>query len=191
MRDSTEVKFRDHKEEAWFAQGPRWRLAKSLAMREMELLVSWLLWVGSNSKLVNAAGRQPGVATSKGARTATATSTISHPPKAGHSGPHSEQTSLRSSRVSRDHARETKLAPPRLDLRSRASPNIAVATNQGQLRGIAAFSRALQTIASMASPLSAVRSARQVAHNVAGKRLLSDIAITRTGKPIIRLEGGR
>ncbi|KAH8670467.1 hypothetical protein BGZ61DRAFT_459421 [Ilyonectria robusta] len=43
----------------------------------------------------------------------------------------------------------------------------------------------------MASPLSAVRSARQVAHNVAGNRLLSDIAITRTGKPIIRLEGGR
>ncbi|KAF7544262.1 hypothetical protein G7Z17_g10094 [Cylindrodendrum hubeiense] len=43
----------------------------------------------------------------------------------------------------------------------------------------------------MASPLAAARSARKVAHNVAGKRLLSDIAITRTGKPIIRLEGGR
>ncbi|KPM38548.1 NADH-ubiquinone oxidoreductase subunit, mitochondrial [Neonectria ditissima] len=43
----------------------------------------------------------------------------------------------------------------------------------------------------MASPLSVARSARKVAHNVAGKRLLSDISITRTGKPIIRIEGGR
>jgi len=44
---------------------------------------------------------------------------------------------------------------------------------------------------SMASPLSAARSARKVVHNVAGKRFLSDISITRTGKPIIRVEGGR
>ncbi|KAH7322971.1 putative N6-adenine methyltransferase-domain-containing protein [Stachybotrys elegans] len=43
----------------------------------------------------------------------------------------------------------------------------------------------------MASPLSAVRSARTVAGNVAGKRYLSDVTITRTGKPIIRTEGGR
>ncbi|KAM5366380.1 hypothetical protein ACJZ2D_010571 [Fusarium nematophilum] len=43
----------------------------------------------------------------------------------------------------------------------------------------------------MASPLSAVRSARKVAINGAGRRFLSDISITRTGKPIIRVEGGR
>ncbi|KAK7416952.1 Protein-lysine N-methyltransferase efm5 [Neonectria punicea] len=43
----------------------------------------------------------------------------------------------------------------------------------------------------MASPLFVARSARKVAHNVAGRRLLSDISITRTGKPIIRIEGGR
>ncbi|KAH7129313.1 NADH-ubiquinone oxidoreductase 40 kDa subunit-like protein [Dactylonectria estremocensis] len=43
----------------------------------------------------------------------------------------------------------------------------------------------------MASPLSAMRSARKITHSVAGRRLLSDIAITRTGKPIIRTEGGR
>ncbi|KAF4463579.1 NADH-ubiquinone oxidoreductase 40 kDa subunit mitochondrial [Fusarium albosuccineum] len=43
----------------------------------------------------------------------------------------------------------------------------------------------------MASPLLAARSARNVAFNVAGKRFLSDISITRTGKPIIRVEGGR
>ncbi|KAF7563722.1 hypothetical protein G7046_g363 [Stylonectria norvegica] len=43
----------------------------------------------------------------------------------------------------------------------------------------------------MSSPLAAARSARKVAYNVAGRRLLSDIAITRTGKPILRVEGGR
>ncbi|KAI5460255.1 putative N6-adenine methyltransferase-domain-containing protein [Mariannaea sp. PMI_226] len=43
----------------------------------------------------------------------------------------------------------------------------------------------------MASPLSALRSARMASRHVSGKRLLSDIAITRTGKPIIRVEGGR
>jgi NADH dehydrogenase (ubiquinone) 1 alpha subcomplex subunit 9 len=43
----------------------------------------------------------------------------------------------------------------------------------------------------MASPLSAARSARLIVPNVAGKRFLSDVHITRTGKPIIRVEGGR
>jgi NADH dehydrogenase (ubiquinone) 1 alpha subcomplex subunit 9 len=43
----------------------------------------------------------------------------------------------------------------------------------------------------MVSPLFAARSARNVALNVTGKRFLSDISITRTGKPIIRVEGGR
>ncbi|KAF4334557.1 NADH-ubiquinone oxidoreductase 40 kDa subunit mitochondrial [Fusarium beomiforme] len=43
----------------------------------------------------------------------------------------------------------------------------------------------------MASPLFAARAARKAAFNVAGKRYLSDISITRTGKPIIRVEGGR
>lgn len=33
--------------------------------------------------------------------------------------------------------------------------------------------------------------ARRAAHKATGKRLLSDISITRTGKPIIRVEGGR
>lgn len=43
----------------------------------------------------------------------------------------------------------------------------------------------------MVSPLFAARSARRVAQNVGGKRFLSDITITRTGKPIYRGEGGR
>ncbi|KAM0360260.1 hypothetical protein HYE67_006356 [Fusarium culmorum] len=43
----------------------------------------------------------------------------------------------------------------------------------------------------MASPLLAARVARKTAFNVAGKRFLSDISITRTGKPIMRVEGGR
>ncbi|KAG5656630.1 hypothetical protein KAF25_010183 [Fusarium avenaceum] len=43
----------------------------------------------------------------------------------------------------------------------------------------------------MASPLLAARAARKAAFNVAGKRFLSDISITRTGKPIMRVEGGR
>ncbi|KOS23448.1 NADH-ubiquinone oxidoreductase 40 kDa subunit [Escovopsis weberi] len=43
----------------------------------------------------------------------------------------------------------------------------------------------------MASPLAAARSVRSIARNVGGKRALSDITITRTGKPIIRVEGGR
>ncbi|KAF5548463.1 NADH-ubiquinone oxidoreductase 40 kDa subunit mitochondrial [Fusarium napiforme] len=43
----------------------------------------------------------------------------------------------------------------------------------------------------MASPLFAARAARKAAFSVAGKRYLSDISITRTGKPIIRVEGGR
>ncbi|KAH7212365.1 putative N6-adenine methyltransferase-domain-containing protein [Fusarium oxysporum Fo47] len=43
----------------------------------------------------------------------------------------------------------------------------------------------------MASPLFAARAARKAAFNVAGKRYLSDISITRTGKPIMRVEGGR
>ncbi|KAK0384223.1 hypothetical protein NLU13_8311 [Sarocladium strictum] len=43
----------------------------------------------------------------------------------------------------------------------------------------------------MVSPLVAARSAGKAAHNVAGKRFLSDITITRTGKPILRTEGGR
>ncbi|GKU02678.1 nadh-ubiquinone oxidoreductase 40 kda mitochondrial [Fusarium langsethiae] len=43
----------------------------------------------------------------------------------------------------------------------------------------------------MASPLLAARVARKASFNVAGKRLLSDISITRTGKPIMRVEGGR
>jgi NADH dehydrogenase (ubiquinone) 1 alpha subcomplex subunit 9 len=43
----------------------------------------------------------------------------------------------------------------------------------------------------MVSPLVAARMAGKAAHNVAGKRFLSDITITRTGKPILRTEGGR
>ncbi|RFN52020.1 nadh-ubiquinone oxidoreductase 40 kda subunit, mitochondrial [Fusarium flagelliforme] len=43
----------------------------------------------------------------------------------------------------------------------------------------------------MASPLLAARVARKATFNVAGKRFLSDISITRTGKPIMRVEGGR
>lgn len=47
------------------------------------------------------------------------------------------------------------------------------------------------TVARMASPSIAGRSARAAVHTVVGKRFLSDIAITRTGKPILRVEGGR
>ncbi|KAM3448418.1 hypothetical protein MY5147_009906 [Beauveria neobassiana] len=43
----------------------------------------------------------------------------------------------------------------------------------------------------MVSSVIAARSARTIVPNAAPKRLLSDIAITRTGKPIIRTEGGR
>ncbi|KAF4512163.1 hypothetical protein G6O67_001337 [Ophiocordyceps sinensis] len=43
----------------------------------------------------------------------------------------------------------------------------------------------------MASPLAAARSARTVAFNAVAKRQLSDISINRTGKPIVRVEGGR
>jgi NADH dehydrogenase (ubiquinone) 1 alpha subcomplex subunit 9 len=43
----------------------------------------------------------------------------------------------------------------------------------------------------MASPLAAARAARRVTPNIAGKRFLSDVHITRTGKPILRVEGGR
>ncbi|KJZ76185.1 NADH-ubiquinone oxidoreductase 40 kDa subunit [Hirsutella minnesotensis 3608] len=43
----------------------------------------------------------------------------------------------------------------------------------------------------MASPFTAARSARKLSYNAMAKRLLSDISITRTGKPIIRVEGGR
>ncbi|TQV98333.1 hypothetical protein V2A60_007919 [Cordyceps javanica] len=43
----------------------------------------------------------------------------------------------------------------------------------------------------MVSSLIAARSARTIAPKTAPKRWLSDIAITRTGKPIIRTEGGR
>ncbi|KAF5677287.1 nadh-ubiquinone oxidoreductase 40 kda mitochondrial [Fusarium heterosporum] len=43
----------------------------------------------------------------------------------------------------------------------------------------------------MVSPLLAARVARNATFNVAGKRLLSDLSITRTGKPIMRVEGGR
>ncbi|GAB0131856.1 NADH-ubiquinone oxidoreductase 40 kDa subunit [Epichloe bromicola] len=40
-------------------------------------------------------------------------------------------------------------------------------------------------------PLYAVRPARQAAHNTISRRWLSDVSITRTGKPILRVEGGR
>ncbi|KFH41305.1 NADH-ubiquinone oxidoreductase-like protein [Hapsidospora chrysogenum ATCC 11550] len=43
----------------------------------------------------------------------------------------------------------------------------------------------------MVPSLVAARSAARAAHNIAGRRYLSDIAITRTGKPILRIEGGR
>ncbi|OAR05968.1 hypothetical protein LLEC1_01302 [Akanthomyces lecanii] len=43
----------------------------------------------------------------------------------------------------------------------------------------------------MVSSLISARSARSIIPNAAQKRLLSDIAVTRTGKPIIRTEGGR
>uniref|UniRef100_A0A8H7K6P1 NmrA-like domain-containing protein n=1 Tax=Bionectria ochroleuca TaxID=29856 RepID=A0A8H7K6P1_BIOOC len=43
----------------------------------------------------------------------------------------------------------------------------------------------------MATSLTATRRACQATRSVAGKRFLSDITITRTGKPILRTEGGR
>ncbi|CAI6095443.1 unnamed protein product [Clonostachys chloroleuca] len=43
----------------------------------------------------------------------------------------------------------------------------------------------------MATSLTATRRACQATRSVAGKRFLSDITITRTGKPILRIEGGR
>ncbi|VUC34558.1 unnamed protein product [Clonostachys rosea] len=43
----------------------------------------------------------------------------------------------------------------------------------------------------MAASLTATRRACQATRSVAGKRFLSDITITRTGKPILRTEGGR
>ncbi|SPO05084.1 probable NADH-ubiquinone oxidoreductase 40 kDa subunit, mitochondrial [Cephalotrichum gorgonifer] len=43
----------------------------------------------------------------------------------------------------------------------------------------------------MASLQSAMRSSRTVAHNAVRRQPLSDIAITRTGKPILRTQGGR
>ncbi|KAI6779464.1 NADH-ubiquinone oxidoreductase-like protein [Emericellopsis cladophorae] len=43
----------------------------------------------------------------------------------------------------------------------------------------------------MVPSLAAARSATTAARHVAGRRFLSDIAITRTGKPILRTEGGR
>lgn len=64
-------------------------------------------------------------------------------------------------------------------------------TFNGQLRGTAAFCHAICIFAKMASPLFAARAAHKAAFNVAGKRYLSDISITRTGKPIMRVEGGR
>ncbi|CAG2011884.1 unnamed protein product, partial [Fusarium graminearum] len=64
-------------------------------------------------------------------------------------------------------------------------------TIYGQLRGTAAFCHATRIFATMASPLLAARVVRKTAFNVAGKRFLSDISITRTGKPIMRVEGGR
>lgn len=47
------------------------------------------------------------------------------------------------------------------------------------------------SISRMVTALSAARLAARTAPNVSGKRMLSDISITRTGKPIIRSEGGR
>lgn len=43
----------------------------------------------------------------------------------------------------------------------------------------------------MAPSLAAARTAGKTVRNLAGTRYLSDITITRTGKPIIRVEGGR
>lgn len=43
----------------------------------------------------------------------------------------------------------------------------------------------------MAPALSAARIAGRTVQTTKGHRLLSDVAITRTGKPILRVEGGR
>ncbi|KAG8424246.1 S-adenosylmethionine-dependent lysine methyltransferase, variant 2 [Metarhizium acridum] len=43
----------------------------------------------------------------------------------------------------------------------------------------------------MSYPLYAARSARQATHNAICRRFASDISVTRTGKPILRVEGGR
>ncbi|ROT37903.1 NADH-ubiquinone oxidoreductase 40 kDa subunit [Sodiomyces alkalinus F11] len=43
----------------------------------------------------------------------------------------------------------------------------------------------------MASIQTAVRSTQKVAHNALRRRPISDVAITRTGKPILRTQGGR
>lgn len=43
----------------------------------------------------------------------------------------------------------------------------------------------------MASFPTAVRSTQKVAHNVLRRQPISDVAITRTGKPILRTQGGR
>jgi NADH dehydrogenase (ubiquinone) 1 alpha subcomplex subunit 9 len=43
----------------------------------------------------------------------------------------------------------------------------------------------------MAPSLAAARTAGKTARTLAGRRYLSDVTITRTGKPIIRVEGGR
>lgn len=43
----------------------------------------------------------------------------------------------------------------------------------------------------MASFPTAVRSTQRLVLNVAQRRAISDVAITRTGKPILRTQGGR
>lgn len=58
-----------------------------------------------------------------------------------------------------------------------------------QSGGTCTVLRDFVSTAKMASPLAAAR--RTVAFNAAAKRQLSDISITRTGKPIVRVEGGR
>lgn len=50
---------------------------------------------------------------------------------------------------------------------------------------------ATRNAARMASLPTVVRSAPKFAHKGLQQRALSDVAITRTGKPIIRLQGGR
>jgi hypothetical protein len=74
-----------------------------------------------------------------------------------------------------------------------ASPNIAIKKTRQFIANCEAQQRSSRNlhIATMASPLLAARAARKAAFNVAGKRFLSDISITRTGKPIMRVEGGR
>jgi len=50
---------------------------------------------------------------------------------------------------------------------------------------------ATQTAARMASLPIAVRSTPRAAQSVFQRRAISDVAITRTGKPILRVQGGR